>query len=124
MTRRCRRGLTLIELLASVVMLAAMAAACVPVLQRANELLRGVEGGDVDPVELGLVVDELVGDATAELLDGTELLWPDAASSPPIVARALYARDADATHDWVVFEAGGAAVYRWVERPEIEETTP
>ncbi len=135
---RGRRGLTLLEVLASAVLLAVLAAACVPLLAAAmrdlederppfeyGELVEFVDslvaqGADVGPGHASSASEGaahsqeqawFAGTAEAE----TEVPWPaEQADRPPVRVRRLRA-EPDARHGWLVFSAGAWTVCRWVE---------
>ncbi len=138
-----RRGLTLLEVLASAVLLAVLAAACVPLLAAAMRDLEDVQ----PPFEYAELV-EFVDSLLAQGADGgpgpassatagaaewqkqmwfagtaeaeTEVPWPvEKPDRSPVRVRRLRA-DQDARHGWLVFSAGAWTVCRWVEVPGEE----
>lgn len=126
-----RRGLTLVEVLAATVLLAAMAAACMPLMQRAMRDLEGTPP-QFDLHELSEVADALVatpGVFGVEDLTGVEqaqVAWPEDAGRPIIAITRLPAGEEKPDHAWLSVTCGGWQVYRWIpiEHDEEEEQTP
>ena len=116
---RPRRGLTLLEVLASAVLLAAMAAACVPLLRQAMRDSQ-VEEPSVDLRDLADFADVSTAHGPEVLLKQarTELPWPDSPDRAPVVVERLRAEDS--RHAWLAFRAGTWTVFRWVEVPTDE----
>lgn len=132
-----RRGLTLIEVLASTALLTLIAVACVPLLGQALKSLdQESESQDID---LAKIADELLAnpakfgldaDQLAELQEETELVLPpdlqlaDADSPTPghveVTAMCLRAADPQTEHGWLVIRAAGQRAYRWLKIPKDE----
>ena len=116
---RLRRALTLVEVLAATVLLAMLAAACMPLLQRA---MRGLDEPDApfNPLELSQLADSFLGDPSAFSVespseqDALQLPWPEHPEHPLVIVRRLTARDADADHTWLAFSSGKTFIFRWV----------
>jgi prepilin-type N-terminal cleavage/methylation domain-containing protein len=115
-----RRGLTLLEVLAATVLLAILAGACVPVLQRALSALRPSQR-QFELLELARVADSVVAEPSAFGVDAVSeaseqrMGWPDHTDRPVITVRLLAADDPDAEHGWLAFSSGGWTVHRWME---------
>jgi prepilin-type N-terminal cleavage/methylation domain-containing protein len=115
-----RRGLTLLEVLAATVLLAILAGACVPVLQRALPALRPPQR-QFELLDLARVADSVVAEPSAfgvdAVFEANELRmgWPDHTDRPAITVRLLAADDSDDEHGWLVFSSGGWTVHRWME---------
>ncbi len=116
-----RRGLTLLEVLASAVLLAVLAAACVPLLAAAMRDLEEVQP-PFEYVELVEFVDSVLAECSATELeaDESEIQWPATVGDRPSVRVRRLKAEPDARHAWLVFSAGPWAVCRWVEVPGEE----
>ncbi len=118
---RRRHGLTLVEVLASTVLLTLVAATCMPLLRQAMrglrepatpfELLELVEFADAfvaDPAAFGF--DEIQPvDGEAQL----ESPWPQDPDRPAVAVRRLTVDDQDADHAWLTFTCDRWTVCRW-----------
>ena len=141
---RPRYGLTLFEVLLASAILALIAVACLPVMQKAladlaepkSELFQLDELGEVadrflfDPSKFGIATTELLkqGAATIE--------WPtleregagkdDGALStrPSISIRCITSNDPEINHAWVVFECADQFVSCWVALPPPPNPPP
>ena len=114
-----RHGLTLVEVLASTVLLTLVAATCMPLLRQAMRVL----GEPAPPFELLELVEfadafivDLAASATDEIepLDDQfprELPWPDDPDRPAVTIRRLTGEDAD--HAWLTFTCDRWTVCRW-----------
>lgn len=130
------RGLTLIEVLVSVTLLAITASAVTPWLRE----VRRVDGGDVlgDTLQyeaLVAVADRAIADPTAFGLDPDVFLISNAHGTLDVVE---YTELADVTYSvlqptnpeserlWIVFSTDDHTLLRWIKRPpDLEaETTP
>ena len=115
-----RRGLTLIEVLASTVMLTMIAATCVPLLRQAMEAAREPDRS-IDLADLAEFADRLVADPDAMESLGhesqLELPWPDLPDRPPVVITRFDAAGGDTNgevdHTWLTFTCDGWSVSRW-----------
>ncbi len=119
---RRRRGLTLVEVLASAMLLTLLAGTCVPLLRQATRVIR--EGGPpFELFELAEFADAFVADPAAFETDEIgpldeqaqlELPWPQAPDRPAITVRRLTVDDADADHAWLTFTCDRWTVCRWM----------
>lgn len=111
---KSNRGLTLLEVLAAAVLLAVMAAACLPLLHQATR-----DHYAVDPPfevqELAELADDVMAHRSEELqgIAHAELPWPDAPDRGPVAVERLGAEGA--SHAWLVFTAGPWTACRWIE---------
>ena len=112
-------GLTLVEVLASTVLLTLLAATCVPLLRQAMRALHETE----PPVKLSELVQFAEGFSAGlagfepESLseqDYLELPWPEEPDRPAITVRRLIADDEDAGHTWLTFTCDRWTVSRWI----------
>ena len=124
------RGLTLVEVLAATVLLAILAATCMPLLQRAMRALETIKQ-PFELLELAQFADSLLADPSAfgveapSQLAELQLSWPEQPDRSLITVRRLSASDPESDHAWLTFSCGGRAVYRWVPlEPEPEERVP
>jgi prepilin-type N-terminal cleavage/methylation domain-containing protein len=120
-----RRALTLIEVLAATVLLATIAAACLPVIATAREHLISPKAPTISVDDLALIADELIADPAS--LGATDLTAPEPFEFTltddrvgTIAVRRLDCADSEVRHAWVSFEAGGASVFRWIALPAQE----
>lgn len=122
---RPQAGLTLLEVLMSVLILALLAAAVTPLLRSSLGQL------DVEP-------EPISGDASslAELIeqfvrqpepfgydripDQGRIEWPDEPLRPALAFRRLGSTDPEAQHAWLVFETEAGTMLRWVPTPDEE----
>lgn len=119
---RLRRAMTLVEVLAATVLLAMLAAACMPLLQRAMRALDEPSPPDAPfgLLELSQLADSFLADASAfgvESLseqDELQLPWPEHPQRPVVTVRRLTAQDAEADHSWLAFSSGKTCIFRWV----------
>ena len=121
MTRR--RGLTLLEVLASTVLLTMLASACLPLLRQAMRDLRPTD----EPfalVELTQLAERFLADPSAfgveslpSQLDELHLPWPERPDRSPVTVRRLTA-DAPPPpphdHAWLSFSCEGQRIFRWL----------
>ncbi len=127
---RARRGLTLAEVLAATVLLAILAATCMPLLQRSMRALQTTKP-PFELLELAQFADSLLADPSAfgveapSQLAELQLPWPEQPDRSLITVRRLSASDPESDHAGLAFSCGGRAIYRWVplER-EPEERVP
>ena len=113
------RGLTLVEVIAAVVLMATLAVAIVPMLQ-ASASISGRATPAADLVRLGAFADQLFADPrtfglTDEALANGPLdtLIPFPGGAPVRLTR-LEPTRASSDHSWLSLESDGAAVVRWV----------
>lgn len=139
-----RHGLTLVEVLASAVLLAVIATASLPVLRASMTQLdaaRSSARADFGLEELATAADFALADpamlgvaSTDEVTEEVEIPWPDHPERPPIVIRRLGTStsqtkaDSDdaaipaAEYIWFEFVCAGWMVYRLVPvQPAAEE---
>ena len=113
-----RRGLTLVEVLASTVLLTLIAATCVPVLRQAMDAAREPTRS-IDLVDLAELADQLAGDPDALGPLGAEgqleLPWPDQPDHPAVLISRLESAGGDEVdHAWLTFNCDGWSVTRWI----------
>ena len=130
-------GLTLVEVLASTVLLALMASVCVPLLQGSIRALRPATTS-VPVVELAALADAFVlapgsfGDETLDLgtLEMMSLGWPDDPDRPEITVTRLAPAESDVEDDedptrleyvWLAFTCADVTLWRWVAIAEEDE---
>ncbi len=132
-----RRGLTLIEVLAATVLLAAMSAVCIGLVREARlageaevsqadahqlvYLRRLAEQVAVDPSVVGIEVESLTGTEITGEFDIDDLRGD---LQGPVSYRLLYPDEPQADHVWVVLSVGGAQVVVPVERPIAADERP
>ena len=114
MTRR--HGLTLVEVLAATVLLAMIAAACLPLLRSSMRALRDPPPA-VELLDLSRLADRFVADpagfgAEAPQDESIELGWPEHPDRSPVTVRRFTAGDEDA--EWLTFTCDRWTVSRWV----------
>lgn len=128
------RGLTLIEVLASVVLLTMLAGACLPLLQNAMRTLdEERQQGKVPLLEIGRMADEVIAEPekfgfTTGGIKATDVLslsWPDHPERGQIQVNVLPASDsleeqrgqaARLRGSWVKFTLGDQSVWRWMHQ--------
>ncbi|MHC4414373.1 MAG: type II secretion system protein [Planctomycetota bacterium] len=124
---RRRRGLTLVEVLASTVLLAILAATCMPLLRQAMRVLHEPESS-FEMFDVSQFADRFIvhpGPGGIKLLsegDQLELPWPEHPDRAPITVRRMTAGETDTGRAWLTFSCEGRSVSRWVavERSEDE----
>ena len=129
---RPRRGLTLIEVLASIVILTMLAVTCVPLLRQAAGA-RPIESS-IDLLELSRFADAVLEEPTAhgiesfENVQDMELSWPDDSQRAPARLVRLEAEPTDdenpPDHVWLIFDVGDLQVLRYVVIERDKEPTP
>ena len=121
------RGLTLIEVLASVALLTLLATAAVPVLRSAQ--IQQPEPKSIDLVDLSRLADvadlsALVStDAAGAESTVISIAWDelgddpddDIAGRPPVTAHTAVVGEFGA---WIAFSCDGLQVFRWIEQRE------
>jgi len=124
-----RRALTLVEVLASVVILTMLTVACLPLLRDAAHGLERTEP-DAELFELSRLADEVVEDPEAfgigalESVEQVQISWPEEPGREPVDVSRLQAqsdevRDAP-DHCWLVFRCGGRETLRYLPMSETE----
>jgi prepilin-type N-terminal cleavage/methylation domain-containing protein len=115
-----RRGLTLVEMLAAALLLAMLAAACVPRLQAIPAAGAGARPG-FDLLDLARLADLIAADLARPgspqrpmPLSPTSVAWPDHPERPPARMRWIVAANGGTEHAWIVIECHGLAVARWI----------
>jgi prepilin-type N-terminal cleavage/methylation domain-containing protein len=132
-----RRGLTLIEVLAATILLAAMSAVCIGLVREARlateaevpqtdshqlvYLHRLAEQVAVDPSAFGIEVEALTGTEITDELDFDDLRGD---LHGPVSYRLLYPDEPETGHAWVVLSVDGAQVVVPVERPIASDERP
>jgi prepilin-type N-terminal cleavage/methylation domain-containing protein len=115
-----RRGLTLLEILVAVVLLATLTATCVPVLRIALAALHPPDR-QFELLDLAQVAGSFMADPSAFGIEAVprasegRISWPNQPDRPAITVRLVTIDDPDAEHGWVVFSSGGWTVQRWVQ---------
>ncbi len=125
-----RRGLTLLEVLASTVLLTMLAWACVPLLRKAmNDLRRPDEPFAL--VELTQLAELFLTDPPAfgveslpSQLDELHLPWPEQPDRSPVIVHRLSAEAGPHDHAWVSFTSQGQRIFRWIPRQIEQESQP
>jgi hypothetical protein len=111
-----RRALTIIEVMAATVLLAALAVAVVPVLRDARAQVEARESR-LEIFELGLIADRLVDEPEAL---GVPQDWPDQVTPRSVIINvagtAISVRRVRAC--WIIFEHAGTSVARYVPPEE------
>ncbi len=127
-----RRGLTLLEVLASTVLLSLVASACVPFLVESMAVIYPVRKA-ITHSELGLLADAFMADpasfgkeypATLTSQEAFEIAGPEASgdvSLPPVTVSRLAPEAIDADHTWLIFTCEGLSVSRWIPLVPEEE---
>ncbi|MCH8151426.1 MAG: prepilin-type N-terminal cleavage/methylation domain-containing protein [Planctomycetes bacterium] len=130
---RIRRALTLVEVLAATVLLAMLAAACMPMLQRAMRALGAPPPPDApfELFELARLADSFLADPSTFSAkspsehDELQLPWPEHPQRPLVTVRRLRAQDAEVDHTWLAFSSGKTFIFRWVPvHHDTEEPVP
>lgn len=117
---RIRRALTLVEVLAATVLLAMLAAACMPLLQRAMRGLGAPPEAPFELFELSQLADSFIADAfnfgveSSSEQDELHFPWPEHPQRPQVTVRRLTAQDAEADHTWLAFSSSKTFIFRWV----------
>ncbi|MCH8314449.1 MAG: type II secretion system protein [Planctomycetes bacterium] len=128
-----RRGLTLLEVLASTVLLTMLASACLPLLRQAMSDLRQTD----EPfalVELTQLAELFLADPSAfgvESLplesDELHLPWPERPGRSPVTVRRWRADTPPPPphdHAWVSFSCEGQRIFRWLAVETERESEP
>ncbi len=128
MTRR--RGLTLLEVLASTVLLTMLASACLPLLRQAMSDLRQTD----EPfalVELTQLAELFLADPSAfgveslpSPLDELHLPWPERPGRSPVTVRRWRADAPPPDHAWLSFSCEGQRIFRWLAVEAERESEP
>lgn len=131
MTRH--RGLTLLEVLASTVLLTLLATACLPLLRQAMSDLRPTD----EPfalVELTQLAELFLADPPAfgfeslpSQLDELHLPWPERPGRSPVtVHRWIADTPPPPPHDhaWLSFSCEGQTIFRWLAAEAEPESEP
>ena len=115
-----RRGLTLLEVLASTVLLTMLASACLPLLRQAMSDLRPTD----EPfalVELTQLAELFLADPPAFGVESLEsqsdelhLSWPEQPDRSPVTVRRLSVDAPPPDHVWVSFSCQGQRIFRWL----------
>ena len=125
-----RRGLTLLEVLASTVLLTMLAGACVPLLRKAmNDLRRPDEPFAL--VELTQLAELFLTDPPAfgveslpSQLDELHLPWPERPGWSPVTVRRWHADTPPRDHAWLSFSCEGQRIFRWLAVEAEGKTEP
>ncbi len=125
-----RHGLTLLEVLASTVLLTMLASACLPLLRQAMSDLRPTD----EPfalVELTQLAELFLADPSAfgveslsSQLDELHLPWPERPGRSPVTVRRLSADAPPPDHAWVSFSREEQRIFRWLAVEAEGETEP
>ena len=125
-----RRGLTLLEVLASTVLLTMLASACLPLLRQAMNDLRQTD----EPfalIELTQLAEIFLADPAAfgvEALpsqgDELQLPWPEQSDRSPVIVHRLSADGEALDHAWLRFTSEGQRIFRWIAIDDEQESEP
>ncbi len=125
-----RRGLTLLEVLASTVLLTMLASACLPLLRQAMSDLRQMD----EPfalVELTQLAELFLIDPPAfgveslpSQLDELHLPWPERPGRSPVTVRRLSTDAPPHDHAWLSFSCEGQRIFRWLAVEAERESEP
>lgn len=128
-----RRGLTLLEVLASTVLLTMLASACLPLLRQAMSDLRRTD----EPfalVELTQLAELFLADPSAFgveslplPLDELHLPWPERPGRSPVTVHRWIADTAPPPppdHAWLSFSCEGQRIFRWLAVEAERESEP
>ena len=128
-----RRGLTLLEVLASTVLLTMLASACLPLLRQAMSDL-GPTDEPFALVELTQLAELFLADPSAfgvESLpsesDELHLPWPERPGRSPVTVRRWRADPPPPPphdHAWVSFSCEGQRIFRWLVAEVERESEP
>ena len=132
-----RRGLTLIEVLASIVILTMLAVVCMPMLQAA-ETSSQAQLDERLLVDLGNLADALIesprefGIDDLSAIDTIELAWPeiiiiDEPTRDPVSLQLRCVGDGEGgiAHAWAIFRTeGGIAICRWIGPEPFKNDAP
>ena len=124
-----QRGLTLVEVLAATVLLAAMASVVMPLMQRAMRELEEMQP-EIDLRDLADIADTLsvnpdvFGGLTDASAQRQELPWPGNSTRPPIMIKRIDPGYEDPDHNWLSVSCGGWEVYRWIPLDPNDEGAP
>ncbi|MEQ8764769.1 MAG: type II secretion system protein [Planctomycetota bacterium] len=120
------RGLTLLEVLASVVLLSMLAAAVVPMFRasfRGLELLEAKPSVDRERAERW--IDDFLADPESFGFEETPaqglLSSPDDPMRPPLPFYRIESTSSEANHAWLIFELDSGPILRWVPVESEEE---
>lgn len=124
------RGLTLLEVLASTVLLTMLAWACVPLLRQAMNDLRQPD----EPfalVELTQLAELFLADPAAfgveslpSQVDELHLPWPEQSDRTPVIVHRLSTDAGPHDHAWVSFTSGEQRIFRWITIEDEQEFGP
>ncbi|MEN1705232.1 MAG: prepilin-type N-terminal cleavage/methylation domain-containing protein [Planctomycetota bacterium] len=124
-----RRGLTLIEVLASLALLSVLAAAVVPLYR----IDRVTASPSISVARLGILADQMLDELDQLEIGEQDLSTPgyrwaglvpdrlatgDEASDLEIRLLVLRPDTDEARGTWVRFESGGQSVIRWIRKPD------
>lgn len=123
------RAMTLIEVLAATVLLSVMVAACVPWMRTGDLPLHADEL--ISQRELSALVDRVLADpdlfglAIRDSLGQTQPIVSsiiDEVSSASVSMRVYWSDQPEVDHGWAVFSAGDVQVFRWIKKPDTQES--
>ena len=125
-----RRGLTLLEVLASTVLLTMLAWACVPLLRQAMNDLRQMNE-PFSLLELTQLAEVFLADPSAfgvesppSELDELHLPWPEHPDRLPVIVHRLSAGVEPLDHAWLSFRSEGQRIFRWIAIEDEQESEP
>ena len=125
-----RRGLTLLEVLASTVLLTMLAWACVPLLRKAMSDLRQSDE-PLALVELTQLAGLFLADPAAfgvESLpseqDELHLPWPEQSDRSPVKVRRMSSDAEPLDHAWLSFTNESQHIFRWIGIEDEQESEP
>lgn len=123
------RAMTLIEVLAATVLLSVMVAACVPWLRMGDLPPQNEE--QISQRELSVLADLMLADPDLFGLMITDSLGQtqpiassmiDEVSSASVSMRVYWSDQPEVDHGWAVFSAGDVQVFRWIKKPDTQES--
>ena len=139
---KAARGLTLVEVLASLVLLSVLTAACVPLLQRAAHITTGDVSHDARiRFELATLAGAAINDPAHfglpdwSTIDSTLIPWIDHLDRDPVAVARIpdstgIEKNPDDPHrlngHWLKFTCEGRSLFRWIagdKSPESIEST-
>jgi prepilin-type N-terminal cleavage/methylation domain-containing protein len=131
--RSVNRGITLLEVLASLVIIGMLAGVCVPMLRSAGAVIGEPPRTDDSKAQLGLeaFADAIMKDPAAFAIDSldelttAQIVAPEGATlaSVTIIKLAADSEDHDFKHEWLVLHDGEHRAIRFHWPPPKQEST-
>lgn len=123
-TLKSPRGLTLVEVLVSLVLLTLIVASTAPLLREATQAAAEPPAVPV-PIELQDAVDQFVDDPARfgwETVDTAgQFSFPEGLSLEPIQVKILHTSSGTMDYQWVQFQWNGQSTLRWIPRTSDED---